>query len=203
MVVHPGPGGPQLHYPRHFVLLGLIGAVLLIPSVAKPLYALGAQPSRHGLSGFDALFALYGLLHALAVAASLCGHRPFWRPVVFVVAAALLNVGVLHLGLVIARLQSEPVAMGPVILVSAGVGAGAYALLARLLLRFRWAWIALAPVACLFGALGGMIGAHFASNFMVLMIAWWLAFSVWLYCADQWLDLVRRARADATEPGVS
>jgi hypothetical protein len=199
MLVQPECRGPQLHYARHFALLALIAGALLVPAIAHSLYGLGARPSRHGLSGLDALFALIGCLHALAVAACLRGRRPLWRPVAFVAAAALLDVGVLHLGLVVARLQSEPSASGPAILAAACSGAVAYAFLTRLLVRFRRAWIALAPIVCLFGALAGMAGARLASNFVLLTIAWWFAFSAWLYCADQWLELVRRARADMAE----
>jgi hypothetical protein len=199
MLVRSGPAGPQLRYGLHFSLLALTSAALLVPAIAQSLYRLGARPSWHGLSGFDALFALTGCLHALTVAACLRGRRPLWRPVAFVLAAALLDVGVLRLGLLVARLQSEPSASGPAILAAACSGAVAYALLTRVLVRFRLAWIALAPVACLFGALAGLAGARLVSNFVLLMIAWWFAFSAWLYCADQWLELVRRARADMAE----
>jgi hypothetical protein len=201
MLVQREPGGPQLHYLRHFVLLAIIAAVLLTPVIAKPLYGLRDRLSWHGVSGYDAEFALYGLLHALAVSVSLRGHRPVWRLPAFVIAAALLNVGVLHLGLLIVRLQSAPISSAPVILVPACLGAIAYGLLARLPLRFRASWIPLAPVACFFGSLLGMIGAHLVSNFTMLMAVWWFAFSAWLYCADQWSALVRRARASAAERG--
>jgi hypothetical protein len=203
MLVQPPPDGPQLHYARHFVLLGLISAVLLIPGVAKALYALGGGPGWHGISGFDALFALCGFLHALTVAVSLRRKPPLWRAAALVAGASLLNVAVLHLGFFVVRLGAGPVATGPAILISACLGAGAYASLTRLLLRFRLGFIALAPVACLFGSLAGTIGAHFASNFMVLTVAWWFAFSAWLYGADQWPALARRARADAAKRQVS
>jgi hypothetical protein len=203
MLVQPPPGGPQLHYRRHFVLLGLVSAVLVIPGVAKSLYALGGAPAWHGISGFDALFALCGFLHALIVAVSLRAKPPLWRPLVFIAGASFLNLCVLHLGFFIVSLEAGAVATGPAILVSACVGACAYASLTRLLLRFRLVFIALAPVACLFGSLAGTIGAHFASNFMVLTIAWWFAFSAWLYGADQWPTLAQRARADAAKRRVS
>jgi hypothetical protein len=201
ILVQREPGGPQLHYLRHFLLLAIIAAALLTPVIAKPLFGLRDRLSAHGLSGYDAEFALYGLLHAVAVIASLRGHRPLWRLPAFVIAAAFLDVAVLHLGLLIVSLQSAPGSSAPVILVPACLGAAAYGLLARLLLRFRAGWIPLAAVACLCGALLGMIAAHLVSNFTMLMAGWWFAFSAWLYCADQWSALVRRARASMAERG--
>jgi hypothetical protein len=194
MLVHPELGEPQLHYLRHFVLLGLMAVVLL--SVAKPLYALREHASSL-ISGFDAQFVLYGLLHALAVAVSLRGRRPFWRPAAFVLAAPLLNVGVLHLGTAIVHGEALSSAGWLVILAPACLGAIAYALLTRLVLRFRWAWLALAPVAGLVGAVAGILGTRLVSDFTVLAAAWWFAFSAWIYCADQWLALVARARESA------
>jgi hypothetical protein len=195
MLVHAQAGSPQLNYRRHFTILALLAAVLVIPALARPWHELRNRFAWHAFTGYDAEFALLGLLHALAVVASLRRRPPLWRPLIFVVAAALLNVGVLHMGYALLRAQTAPISSAPAILIPACLGAAAYALLTRLLLRFRVAWIALAPAACLAGSLAGMVVARLWSDFTALMIGWWFAFSAWLYCADLWLELVRRVRA--------
>lgn len=193
MLVQVPSDEPQLHYLRHFLLLAAFSGLLLAPGVSMPVHGFFDGLSWRSLSGIDAQFALYGLLHALAVAVSLRSRPPGWRLPVFLAGAALLDVGVLHLGSALLRGPAAPSWL--VILVPACVGALVYAALTRLLVRIRAASIAAAPFACWFGCLAGMAGTHLLSSPKLLIVAWWFAFSAWLYAADRWPSLARRAIA--------
>jgi hypothetical protein len=188
---------PQLHYLAHFALLAAISSLLLVPATSKPIHGFLDGLRWRSLSGIDAEFALYGLMHALAVAVTLRSRPPAWRLLVFLTAAAVLDIGVFRFGAALWDGGSAP--NWPVILIPACAGALAYAVLIRLLIRFRAAAIAAAPVAGWFGCLAGMAAAHLAPTPALLIVGWWLAFSVWLYYADRWPSLARRARAEAAE----
>lgn len=201
MLVQATPDEPQLHYLRHFVLLGAFSGLLLAPAASRPIHGFLDGLSWRSLSGIDAEFALYGLLHALAVVVSLRTRPRAWRAAIVLVAAAFLDVCVLHLGTALWDGRSAP--SWPVILVPACAGALAYAAVIRLLVRLHAASVAAAPAVCWFGCLAGMIVAHFIWTPTVLIACWWFAFSAWLYGAERWPSLARRARAAADGRVVS
>jgi hypothetical protein len=201
MLVQSARDEPQLHYPRHFALLAAFSGLMLVPGAWRTIHGFLDELHWRSLSGMDAEFALYGLLHASAVAVSLRFRPPAWRLSMFLGAATALDVGVLHLGSTLLRGPSAPSWL--VIFVPACAGALAYAGIARLLVRFRATSIAAAPLACWFGCLAGMAGTHILSSPRLLIVAWWFAFSAWLYAADRWPSLVRRARAEAADRRAS
>jgi len=177
MFLKTSPSSPSatLHYPRHFMLLAGIAAVLA-----------AASPWR--LHGPVASFGLYGALHALTVVLTLRALPSLRRRLLFIAIAASLSMLSAAVGLYGSHfIGTLPGTAGPFLLLalSSGFGAASYAVLVR---RF---WIAklsrrslvsitlgcvLATLVVLtLGILLGTIGS------LWLALSWWFAFSTGLW----------------------
>jgi hypothetical protein len=165
----------HLHYARHFTLLVCIAALLIVTSRWRIFP--GAAYS----------FAIYGALHASALAASLRVRQPLGRQMLFVASAALLCMLSARLGLYGMRFAGKlPGFAGPLLLLSAvsGVGAIGYGMLIR---QF---WIrdlsleafSITAFFCILAACAGLIvGNHYrVLGGLWLAIPWWFAFSAGL-----------------------
>ena len=169
----------QLNYVRHFTLL-LVMAVFLVLS----------SPWR-AAPGPAAAFALYGALHASAVAVSLRARPPLGRQMLLIGMAALLSFATAILSLravpLVAALHGLA---GPLAVVCAAsfLGALAYGMLIRSL------WVQELSIGALASTAAACVGAACAGFFagihlqrlgsLWLAIPWWLAFSGSLWYHD-------------------
>lgn len=158
---------------RHFALLVGLAAALVLAGAPR-----GATAPQ---------FALYGALHAAALACSVRARPSIARGLLFSAAAALLSVLVAWLGLLTLRAALAPVAA--VVFGAGALGALAYGGLIRRCLAPRLGARLLPAIAL--GAAGAALGAfelcrrvHAASG-LWLALAWWFALSagLWWACA--------------------
>lgn len=175
----PAGGARQLHALRHAALLGLIAALLVI--ARWRLAAPAALPE----------FALYGALHAAALAVSLRVPPAWQRQLLFVAAAALACELLARLGIVALEpaIARWPNAGAPAVLSACGlIGALAYGVLIRAILRYPLPWAALAALApaCAVAIYAAFIAARRWPELGGLWLAlfWWSAFSAGLWRTD-------------------
>lgn len=169
----------MFNYPRHFVLLGLFTAAL---AIAGP----------RSLTGIGGRFALYGALHAAALALSVAGRaQPSpTRRLGFVAAAALLALATARLGLFGMRAASVLGGSGgpfAILAACAALGALAYGALIRVVLtnprnagqRFWVKPLMVSSIGCAAAtslSLAVSRGLHTA-GVLWLVAPWWFAFS--------------------------
>jgi hypothetical protein len=179
-----------LKFSRHFLLLAAAVIVIVALNALHPF----SEP-------FLPSFAIYGALHAAAVAVAIQTPHSLPRKGLFIVLAAALNVAVLYAGII--SLEGLGKAFAPLRLhialsVCSLFGAIAYGLL----IRACW-WPTLRPRAIAqiaFGCLLATAGALWIENLAVtvgtwsLAAVWWFAFSLGLWRVD------RRANALRPQP---
>jgi len=167
----------QLHFARHFLLL-LLAAVLIATS-----------PWRVA-PGADSEFALYGALHASALAVSLRIRQSVARQILFIAIASLLCMLTLRLGLSGVRLAEKlPGLAGPValLMLASAAGAIAYGIVIRRfsILDIPRRTIAATAVLCMLAEFAAFITeTHYQIHRgLWLAIPWWFAFSggLWYY----------------------
>ena len=173
-------GCGQLYYRRHFSLL--IGMAVLLAIASR-------SSTMPGLLG---AYALYGAMHASAVALSLRRSQPMRRMLPFIAAAALLSLSAAYLGMRAAPLAALPLGISGPRAVLAGcsiAGALGYGFLIRALrmLEIGGSALALIALACAL-ATGAAFHAGVHSRplgSVSLAIAWWCAFSGGLWVRDR------------------
>jgi hypothetical protein len=169
-----------LNYARHFGLLGCFTAAL---AVAGP---------RVGLGGIGPQFALYGALHASALALSIVGGSRLsaGRRLLFVALAAILALSTARLGLLGLRVvDGGGGSAGPlaILAVCASLGALAYGTLIRGVLvtpggsgaRLSLRALAATSLGCAAATAASFTvgrGLHAAGS-LWLVVPWWFAFS--------------------------
>jgi hypothetical protein len=172
------------NYARHFVLLGSFAAAL---AIAGP----------RGLAGIGAQFALYGALHATALALSLMGGARLspGRSLSLVAGAAILALATARLGVFgLHAVSGLGGSAGPfaILAACAGLGALAYGALIRAVLanacnalgRLRMKSLVATSLGCVaatsmsFAASRGL----YASGVLWVVAPWWFAFSGGLWC---------------------
>ena len=166
----------QLHYARHFALLASIAGLLAVTTVWR------------APAGIDIAFASYGAFHAGSLTASLRSPPSHWRRVMFVVAAAVVSVLATHAGIAFfwsVRGFSQ-IMFFTAIAVSSIAGAVAYGLLLRSVLDFRFPIVgmAMAPAVSAPAALAAYAAGGLNQLGLWVAVAWWFAFSGWLWYAD-------------------
>jgi hypothetical protein len=169
----------HLHYARHFTVLLCISGLLIVIGPAR----LAAGP--------QSAFALYGALHASAVAVSVRARQPLRRQMLFISTAALLSMLTADLGLYGARfIGTLPWLSGPSVplILASAIGAIAYGtLISKLKVHdFKLSALATAALVCaLTTFLAFIAGSHYqVLGGLWLAIPWWLAFSVCLWYYD-------------------
>jgi len=161
----------RLFYTRHFLLLLGFGAVL------------NAVTRLGFLSNLYAAFALYGVLHALAVALALRRPQTASRRLSFIVIGGALSVMTLQIGLVGMRLSGTlPGNIGLYVTLgsSALIGALTYGILIRLygIQALTPLCLALIGLACILGTYAAFfILSHTHLGRWLLVVFWWSAFS--------------------------
>jgi hypothetical protein len=170
-----------LKFARHFVLLALALIVVVLLDRFNPI----PVPYLPG-------FLVYGALHALCVVAALEKRPALRRAAIFVGVAALLNGGVLYVGIgTLALLRQLPSGLQLYLTVSvcALFGAIAYGLWLR-----RCLAPALRPRRLVQIALACALGVCLALAFELYATSlerWWLV-GVWWYCFSAGLWVVER-----------
>ena len=175
----------HLLYPRHFLVLTSLGVLLTV------------MPRPHIPSDLNTSFALYGALHASALALTLRARQPIWQKCLFVVIAAGLSVMTLRAG-IIGRHLAETLPGNAGLYTALGFSAAAGALIYGILVRVFWistitaGSLAVISLSCLSAAFVALItGNHFhVLGTWWLAVLWWHAFSGALWYCDQ-----RRERA--------
>jgi len=169
---------PQLRYRRHVEL------------IATAALAIAAVRSYSVLAPVAFAFAVYGALHAAAVALCLRPRPAPRRALAFIAAAALLSGSLARLGsAAIPHLAGAGVGAASALVVAASAFAGAlgYGVLLRGLLRYPLAARPLVTIAfvCALAACAALaLTRRFpGSGSMWLAILWWLAFSAGLCVA--------------------
>jgi hypothetical protein len=174
-----------LNYARHFGLLGCFTAALAVAGSSAGPGSIGSQ------------FALYGALHAAALALSIVGSvgPSIGRRLLFVALAAILALSTARLGLLGLHLVGGVGSAGPlaILAVCASVGALAYgALLRGVLMTPGDLGTRLSVRALVMTALGcaAVAPASFAvgrelhaNGVLWLVTPWWFAFSCGLWVA--------------------
>jgi hypothetical protein len=169
----------HLHYARHFSLLACFS--ILLGVVARLRLSMDLVAS----------FALYGALHATALALALRARQPFWRCVLFIALAAGLSAMTFRAGLFAAQ-RSGPlgnIALYAVFGLSAMAGAVTYGILIRRVGIFELTLRELALISC-----GCTLAADIAYVTLAqapslgrswLAVLWWFAFSGGLWYCDR------------------
>ena len=163
------PPATDLHYARHWLLLGCFTVVLAV---------------LNRLHLFDrpfASFAMYGALHALALVLALRSPKPLCRKCLFVAIAAFLSMVTLCVGIAGRPLiGSHPGSWGLYALLglSSATGALTYGILIRLcwVRTLTWGWLATISSSCMLAT----FLAFFTLNQFPLLGRWWLA-ALWWY----------------------
>jgi hypothetical protein len=153
---------------------------------------LGVVSRLHLTGSLPVSFALYGLLHALALVLALRARQAIWRRCLFIVIAASLSVMTLRFGLFGRQLSGAPpgiVGLYSLLGLAAAIGAVAYGILIRLfgmyaLTAASLAAIAVGCVLAAFVALFTVSHFHFFGPWW-LAVLWWYAFSGALWYFDQ------------------
>jgi hypothetical protein len=175
-----------IQYARHFALLGLLTAAL---AVAQPIA---------GSLGIRFEFALYGALHAAALALSMVGGaRPSGaRRLLFIAAAATLALATARLGLFGLRVVGGLGGSGGpwvILAVCAALGALAYGALIRVVLGTPGGMVwsrrsvgatSLGCAAAVSACCAAGRGFHTASP-LLLVAPWWFALSGGLWLAGR------------------
>jgi hypothetical protein len=176
-----------LRFSRHFLLLAAAVIVIVALNAANPF----SEP-------FLPSFALYGALHAAALAVAIQASHSLPRKGLFIVLAAALNVAVLYAGIFSLEVLGKAFAslrLYIALSVCAMFGAMAYGLLIRAFwypaLRPR----AIAQIA--FGCAFATAGALGIENLAIpigtwsLAAVWWFAFSLGLWHVDRRTNALR------------
>jgi hypothetical protein len=167
-------------YPRHFLLLICLSVLLAVTS--RP----------HASSDLNAFFALYGALHASALALTLRARQPIGQKCLFVVIAAGLSVITFHVGMA-GRHLSEALPGNAGLYTALGFSAVTGAVIYGILVRLFWisamtkGSLAVISLSCLLAAYAALFTG---SRFHVfgpwwLAVLWWHAFSGALWYCDQ------------------
>jgi hypothetical protein len=137
-------------------------------------------------------FALYGALHAAALAASQRLSQPIWRQFSFLASAALASALTLRFGLLLlqhAALLPAMFAPGVLLALSSFAGAVVYGLLIRAFRMHAFDARALAATSllCALVTLSAFTIARRTggSSSLWLAIPWWLSFSASLWYRDR------------------
>ena len=178
-------------YPRHFLLLICLSLLVAV------------APRPHASSGLNASFALYGALHASALALTLRAHRPMWQKCLFVVVAAGLCVMTLRVGMA-GRHLSETLPGNAGLHAALGFSAVTGALIYGISVRLFWisampsTSLAVISLSCLLATLAALFtGTYFhVLGPWWLAVLWWHAFSGALWYCD------RRHQRAMQGPGV-
>jgi hypothetical protein len=166
----------QIRYGRHFFLLGLFAASLILWNRFAPANRLITS------------FAVYGALHAVAFVLTLRSNAPLGRRVLFVVAAALLSMVTLEVGLAGTKVMAGSLGrwgLEAVLGVSSAIGAVCYGCLIR---RFWVRGLSLGSLAAISAGcmLATLLAFHTLDRFSYLgrgwlAVLWWWAFSLGLW----------------------
>ena len=175
---------------RHFTLLVCLVALL----IATRRWRIAPTPV--------AAFAVYGALHAAALAASLRAPSPLPRQLLFVASAAALCFATASLGLRGVRfIGALPGLLGPLALLglTAGAGAFAYGVLIGKFWQPGFSPGTLAAIAalCTLTVSGAFLiceAAH-ALGGLWLAVPWWFAFSGGLWYHERRSDFLNRSRS--------
>ena len=171
----------RLFYRRHFAWLAAFSILLVLTN--RLLLAAGISLS----------FAMYGALHALALALTLRVRQPVRRMVVFVGVAAALSVAALQAGLAALKLFGMLLAGNSGLYAALGfaamLGAMSYGVSIR---QFRMyelpmSELALISVGCVAASCAAFFTlVHFhALGRWWLAVLWWCAFSIGLWNCDR------------------
>jgi hypothetical protein len=166
-------------YPRHFLLLICLSVLV------------AAMPRPHASSDLNASFALYGALHASALALTLRARHPIWQKCLFVAIAAGLSVMTLRIGMIGSHL-SETLLRNVGLYAALGFSAVTGALIYGILIRLFWISamtlrsLAIISLSCL---LASFVALFTGSHFHILgpwwlAVLWWHAFSGALWFRD-------------------
>jgi len=167
-------------YPRHFLLLICLSVLLAV------------IPRPHAPSDLNASFALYGALHASALALTLRARQPIWQKCLFVAIAAGLSVITLRVGIA-GRHLSGTLPGNAGIYIALGFSAVTGALTYGILVRLFWisamtpGSLAVISLTCLLATfIAPFTGSHIhALGPWWLAVLWWHAFSGALWYCDQ------------------
>jgi hypothetical protein len=170
----------RLLYLRHSLLLVGFGIFLDIATRARLV------------NDMTSAFALYGALHATALALALRAPQPLWRSVLFVIVAAGLSVMTLRMGLIGMHMTgSLPGNLGLYLTLglSAMIGATSYGVLTRFygIPELTPAALAIISAACMlatYAAFFILAHTHWFGGWL-LAFFWWCAFSGGLWYWDQ------------------
>jgi hypothetical protein len=170
----------RLFYLPHLLLLAGFGILL------------GIATRTRSLTDLSSAFALYGALHAIAVAFTLRARQPLWRSVLFVAIAAALSVMTLRIGLFGMQLAGTlPANLGLYVMLglSAMIAALSYGVLLRLygIPELSPRTLAAISVACILATYAAffILGhSHWLGRWL-LAVFWWCAFSGGLWYWDQ------------------
>lgn len=169
----------QIHYPRHFLLLGAFSVLLAVISRLRLL----TSP--------DASFAVYGALHAVAVVLSL-GRRSGWPQCLFIVLAAGLCVMSLYVGMWVMHLLGGlpgNIGLYAALGIGAWTGAVTYGISIRLwqIHRFNRRSLAMTGIGCVAATYAAFLtlGYFHSLGRWWLPVLWWFAFSGGLWYRDR------------------
>lgn len=170
----------SLRYGRHFLLL--TGSSVLLGVLDK------LQPP----GGLVVAWALYGALHAAALAGSLRFSRPLWKACLFAVIAAALTVAAARAGIAGRQLLAalpDDVGLYAALGISATSGAAAYGVSIRLFgfYPMNAASIATISIGCTLAASTTLfMVTHFRLlGSWCLVVSWWYAYSAGLWYWDR------------------
>jgi hypothetical protein len=155
-------------YPRHFMLLTGLSILLAV------------MPRPHIPSDLNTSFALYGALHASALALTLRARQPIWQKCLFVTIAAGLSVMTVRVGIV-GRHLSEALPGNAGLYAALGFSAVTGALIYGVLVRLFWvsaitpSSLAAISLSCLLATLLAL----FTGNYFHVLGPWWLAVLWW------------------------